>query len=348
MKKIPLKMNHQILRTILLLLLATVAALYLPAQKNSNSHRFKITGVCTGFTDSTMLYLSDLADNTYKDIDSTLIRNGKFSFTGTLNEKIERFGIHTKGFKDRVTFWIDDTETTIITEKDKFRAATIIGAKAQAQNRELDSLISQSKNTIADYISFIQKNPASIVSANILSIYSASWNKDTVSMLYNQLTETAKATRYGKQIQEFITINKSVKIGDKFTDFTQPDVNGKNISLSDFTGKIILLDFWGSWCSPCRQEHPELIKLYNEYKDKGFEIFAVAAETYKKNWIEAIEQDKITWPNVSELKGDKNKAALIYGVSYYPSNFLIDRNGTIIAKDLRGVKLKEKLKELFH
>jgi len=330
------------------LLLASTLSLHVSAWQNNQPTGFKITGTTTGFADSTLLYLSDLADNTYKDIDSTLILNGKFSFRGTLNQKIEKIAIHTKGFKDRVSFWIDETETFIIAEKDKLRTATIIGAKAQAENQELNAIISQSKKEQSDYISFIQKNPASIVSANILSIYSASWNKDTVSMLYNQLTETAKATRYGKQIQEFLSLNKTVKIGDKFTDFTQPNVNGQNMSLSDFSGKIILLDFWGSWCSPCRQEHPELIKLYNEYKDKGFEIFAVAAETDKKLWKEAMENDKITWPNVSELKGDKNKAALIYGVSAYPSNFLIDRKGTIIAKDLRGVKLKEKLQELFH
>lgn len=317
------------------------------AQQSTHPFRFKISGVCTGFSDSTLLYLSDLAENTYNDIDSTYMINGRFQFTGTLKNNLERFGIHTKGFKDRVSFWIDETETQIVAEKDKFRAARISGSKAQAEQYELDSVSNLTNHTKPVYIHFIQQNPTSIVSANLLNIFSASWNKDTVTMLYNQLSGIAKESRYGKNILEFLTINKSPGIGDSFIDFAQPNVNGQNIKLSDYSGKIILLDFWGSWCLPCRQEHPALIKLYNMYKDKGFEIFGVAAETDKKVWMDALEKDGLPWPNVTELKGDRNKAALIYGINKYPSNFLIDGNGIIIAQDLRGNKLAEKLKLLF-
>jgi peroxiredoxin len=137
-----------------------------------------------------------------------------------------------------------------------------------------------------------------------------------------------------------------VKVGDKYVDFTEPNIEGKNVSLSDFNGKIVLLEFWGTWCGPCREGNPELAKIYNEYKNSGFEILGVASDSDKEFWIKSVKDDSLTWQNVCDLKGDRNKAALIYGISYYPSNFLIDRNGIIVAKDLRGEALRSKLLEI--
>jgi peroxiredoxin len=328
-------------------IIIVTASLPVTAQQKTKQPRFNIKGTVTGFSDSTLLFLSNLADGSYKDIDSTFIVNNRFSFTGFLTQKVEKLAVHTKDFKHRVAFWIDDTETMISAEKDKFRSATIQGAKAQRQSKILDSIISNSKNEKADYIKFIQANPASIVSANILSIYSSTWNKDTVQMLYKQLDPTAKNTIYGKQIGDFLSLNRDIKIGSSYADFEQKNLSGQSVRLSDYKGKVVLLEFWGSWCLPCRQGHPELIKTYNTYKDKGFDILGVAAETDKQIFKKAIQEDGLPWQNVSDLKGDKNKAALIYGVSYYPANFLIDRNGIIIAKDVKGDKLKEKLKEIF-
>lgn len=165
-------------------------------------------------------------------------------------------------------------------------------------------------------------------------------------MLYKQLSKTAKNTTYGKNVFDFLSLNKSPKIGDKYIDFAQQNIESKVVNLSDFQGKTILLEFWGSWCMPCRQGHPDLIKTYDDFKEKGFEILGVAADTDIKLLKDAIKKDSLPWQNVSDLKGDRNKAALIYGISYYPANFLIDKNGTIVAKDLRGEKLREKLKEL--
>lgn len=319
----------------------------LSAQKSSKSNNYKITGTVTGFTDSTLMYLSNLSDGSYKDIDSTYILNERFGFNGMLNQNIERFAVHTQGFKDRISFWIDNSETFISAEKGKFKEAIIKGSKAESENQELNSIINVSKNEKLDYIKFIQKNPNSIVSANILSVYSSTWNKDTVSMLYKGLSNTTQNTIYGKNVFDFLSLNVSPKIGDKYVDFGQQNINGETIKLSDLNGKIVLLEFWGSWCAPCREGHPELIKIYNEFKDKGFEILGVAAETDKKRFEDAIQKDGLPWQNVSDLKGDKNKVALIYGISYYPANFLIDKNGIIVAKDLRGEKLRDKLKELF-
>lgn len=308
---------------------------------------YTIVGSVKGYADSSVMYLSDLSDGSYKDIDSVMILNERFRFKGKLNHPTVRFAIHSKDFKDRTPIWVAAGETTITAEKGKFRNALIVGSKAQALSYVLDSVISATKDQPKAYKVFIQKYPSSIVSADILKVYSSSWNKDTVSMLYQQLTGEAKNSIYGKQVLDFLTYNKSPKIGDPFVDFQQATMDGKQVKLSDYKGKVVLLEFWGSWCSPCREGHPFLIKTYNEFKDKGFEILGVAADTDKKILVSAIQNDGLPWQNVSDLKGDQNKAAIIYGVSYYPANFLIDKNGIIIAKDLRDEKLYQKLKELF-
>lgn len=316
------------------------------AQGNAQPNRFTITGTVTGFTDNTFLYLSDLSDGSFKKIDSALILNGQFHFSGILHHEIIRLAVHTKNFDDRCPFWIDHSELTFNAEKGRFKEAVIKGSASQDKQNELRSIIADSKNKKLDYIKFIQDNPASIVSADLLSVYSSSWNKDTVAMLYREFSPAVKNTIYGKNVSDFLALNKNLKIGDKYVDFSQENIDGKTIKLSDFQGKLVLLEFWGSWCGPCREGHPELVRTYNQFKNKGFEILGVAADTNKEQFGEAIKQDGLPWQNVSDLKGDKNKAALIYGVSAYPTNFLIDKNGIIIAKNLRGEKLVEKLKEI--
>ncbi len=164
--------------------------------------------------------------------------------------------------------------------------------------------------------------------------------------MYRNLSKKNKATSYGKDVFEFITLNKNIKIGDKYIDFSEPNIEGKSVSLSDYNGKVTLLEFWGSWCGPCREGNPELVRIYNEFKDKGFDILGVAADDKKEEWIETVKKDSLTWQNVSDLKGDKNKAVLIYGVYYYPANFLINKDGVIIARDLRGKDLSDKLIEI--
>ena len=126
------------------------------------------------------------------------------------------------------------------------------------------------------------------------------------------------------------------------------DANGGLRRLSDFEGKLVLLEFWGSGCLPCRKENPTLVKTYKKYQPKGFEIFAVSQDTKRESWLKAIKDDQLPWIQVSDLKGHNNTASLIYGISYIPDNFLIDQNGIIIERNLRGDKLKEKLNELLN
>jgi peroxiredoxin len=129
-------------------------------------------------------------------------------------------------------------------------------------------------------------------------------------------------------------------------DFSQPDVNGKMVSLSSMRGKYVLIDFWASWCGPCRGENPNVVAAYNKFKNKNFTILGVSLDDNKDKWLKAVEQDGLTWTQVSDLKGWENAAAQDYGVRGIPANFLVDPNGNIVAANLRGPALEAKLQEI--
>ncbi|MDO6603970.1 TlpA family protein disulfide reductase [Arenibacter palladensis] len=165
--------------------------------------------------------------------------------------------------------------------------------------------------------------------------------------IFSRLNKKLQESDEGKAISDFIKVNKRPKIGEKFVDFELNDTKGQPVRLSNIMGKYTLLEFWASWCGPCRVFNPELVEEYHKYKDKGFVILNVSLDTDKENWLKAIEKDGIEWHNVSDLRGFNNQAALIYGVDAIPENFLINDNGVVIARLLRGEKLKNKLQELF-
>ncbi|MGC9151537.1 MAG: redoxin domain-containing protein [Microbacter sp.] len=197
---------------------------------------------------------------------------------------------------------------------------------------------------------FIQSHPESIVSLDALKSlggYTPDYNE--VAPLFASLSDKVKNTQAGKAYGDMLNQLKTVAIGSMAPDFTQNDTLGHPVKLSDFRGKYVLLDFWASWCGPCRRENPNVVKVYNEFKNKNFTILSVSLdnENGRQAWLDAIHKDGLTWTQVSDLQYWNNAAAQLYQVRSIPQNFLIDPQGKIIAKDLRGDALYDKLVQIF-
>ncbi|MHA4895288.1 redoxin domain-containing protein [Pedobacter sp. PWIIR3] len=168
-----------------------------------------------------------------------------------------------------------------------------------------------------------------------------------INPLFNAMSEGLRLSYEGQSLYKMLSANTITATGAVAPNFTQKDVDGKSVSLSDYKGKYVLVEFWASWCSPCRAEGPNLLKQYAAYKDKGFEILGVSVDSDRAKWLEAIKKDGYTWTQVSDLKGWETDVRKVYGISGVPANFLISPDGKIIAAHLMGEKLNKKLQELF-
>ncbi|MCZ8134468.1 MAG: redoxin domain-containing protein, partial [Algoriphagus sp.] len=168
-----------------------------------------------------------------------------------------------------------------------------------------------------------------------------------IDELITKLNDTYPGTSSIMQMKQQLDEMRALSVGQVAPDFELPDPNGKMVKLSDLRGKYVLIDFWAAWCKPCRQENPNVVRLYNQYKEKGFEVFGVSLDRTKEDWVKAISDDQLTWTHVSDLKYFNSAAAELYKIEAIPATYMIDPDGKIIAKDLRGPSLENKLAELF-
>jgi peroxiredoxin len=258
--------------------------------------------------------------------------------------------LRTGDYSNYRFLWLENNPMTFDASQGDFDNAMVTGSKAeelaQPLRKELEELSEDDQRKRE--IDFIKKHPNSIVSAEALSLYSTTYGKQQTRELFDLLAEDVKTSKYGKTIQEYLQMPKEPTIGEQYADFEMVDENGQPRKLSELAGKTVLLEFWASWCAPCRKENPNLVRTYNRFQPKGFEIFAVSLDENRNRWLGAIEKDQLTWHHVNDLKGQANSAALLYGVERIPDSFLIDKDGTIVARDLRGDDLIKKLEELLN
>jgi thiol-disulfide isomerase/thioredoxin len=214
-----------------------------------------------------------------------------------------------------------------------------------ALEAKLDELRKQKRARANQYIA---SHPKSAYSVNLVDDRAAMGTYSDVKAIFDLLDPSAQQTPTGKRIAERLIVLKRSDIGEQVLNFTQNNTEGQPVRFAEFKGKYVFIDFWASWCGPCRAENPNVLKAYNQYKDKNFTVLGVSLDDNGERWKKAIKDDNMPWTQLSDLKGWKNEVSTYYGIRGIPSSLLVDPEGKIIAKDLRGHALTKKLEELFN
>ena len=341
---------------------------------------FTIHGNIQGMNND-KVYLDYLDDKEKHIVDSALVLDGQFTITGHI--ETPTFGIlYFSVSQLQETFFFEAGATEVTGDLSKSKSLNFSGhssTRVFAAYRKIADSFSTYRSALIPFISgeqaikdsalhsqyqdsyylslsdeenyteqFIRKRPDSYLSAYLLySKFSSENNINKGLALLNTLSPQIQHSKYIRQLQQLNSAIRLANTGMYAPDFSEPDSSGKSIRLSEIKTKYLLLDFWASWCAPCRRENPELVKAYQKFHDKGFEILSVSFDRNKQHWIDAMVKDGMGWLSVCDFKEwDDDKAARAYGVNQIPMNFLIDKNGIIIGKNLLGTGLDYELSRL--
>jgi peroxiredoxin len=326
----------------LLPLLVVVAALLAGCQPNPKG--LVINGQVDG-ADNQMAYLLRFDDKAWRFMDSVQVTNGTFSFNEPDAVLPELYGLTLSQTKNPLMLFLGKEPVTVKLDAANYRKSVVEGSALQ---KEYDAYMAENSEKGINIMDYIQAHPASLVGTYMLYRNNAyRMTPDELRAAVAVLDPSMHQTQYVKVIEKLITTMESVAVGKKAPDFTLNDAEGNPVRLYDHIGKgYLLLDFWASWCEPCREENPNLVKTYKTFHPRGFDILAVSLDRDKADWLAAIEKDGLTWTHVSDLLLWESAPAALYGVRAIPANVLIDKDGTIIAKNIMGDELNAKLTEL--
>ncbi|MEI7499084.1 MAG: TlpA disulfide reductase family protein [Bacteroidota bacterium] len=349
------------------------------ASCTGNKNQFTINGTVKG-ADSGKIYLQKFDVDQWVNVDSASLDKGEFSFKGqtdlpemwhiVMEEKQIMLPVFVENAKIKVQIYVDSLDKSIITGSPthdiyqqylainetinkKMEVVYMEWKKAKETN---DSTTMKSTDSVSNELDkemkkqlqdFAKANNKTVVSPYLVMRNSWQFELPDLEGIVASMDTSLNGSQYLQALKKRIGILKSVDIGQVAPDFTMNDSTGKPIALSSLKGKVLLVDFWASWCSPCRAENPNVVKAYQAFSKKGFDILGCSFDQNREKWLKAVRADKLTWNHVSDLKGWANAAGKLYGVNSIPANVLLDKDQKIIGRNLRGEDLMKKLEEIF-
>jgi len=349
------------------------------ASCTGNKDQFTIKGKVNG-VDSGMIYLQKFDVDQWVKVDSSKLEKGEFSFKGSsalpemwhivMDEKQIMLPVFVENAGIKVEIYVDSLDKSLITGSPshdiyqkyltmnesvykKMDENTMEWKKAKDANdsatmKRTDSVSNELDKEMKKQLQdFAKANNKTVVSPYLVVRNSWQFELPDLEELLAAMDTSLNGSQYVPALKKRIEILKRVEIGQMAPDFTLNDTTGAPVALSSLKGKVLLVDFWASWCSPCRAENPNVVRAFQAYHKKGFDVLGCSFDQNREKWLKAIKNDKLTWTNVSDLKGWGNAAGKLYGINSIPANVLLDKDQKIIGRNLRGEELMKKLEEIF-
>lgn len=351
-----------------------------------NTNGFTINGQAKGFENGTKVILQVQGDNELIAKDTVTVENNAFVLTG--NSELPELGFLAIEGTNGIPFILENGTISISINKDSIQNTKIGGtlendlfeqfskgnmdvytkitnfrnenqekfmtAQSAGDTETMNALNEEMKNIQNELKEIpnkiIKENPKTFISILLTqnSFMQQFITAEEAKTYFDSFDKKFANTKTYKELEQMILAATSVEVGKKAPDFSAPSPDGKTISLKESLGKVTIIDFWASWCGPCRMENPNVVAMYNELHPKGLNIIGVSLDKDEAKWKEAIEKDGLTWNHISNLKFWQDPIAEMYNVKAIPATFILDENGVIVAKDLRGDELKAKVEELLN